>query len=124
MYSATTQGIRVTVRPVYLESQSDPMRGRYVFVYRIRVENLGGDPVQLVWRHWHIHDEVAGDSEVEGEGVVGEQPVIEAGEEHAYESFCVLSGPRGHMEGFYEFVSDAGPFRATIPRFELQAGYA
>jgi ApaG protein len=122
MFSATSQGIRVTVRPVYLRSQSDPALGRYVFVYRIRIENLGGDPVQLIWRHWDIHDPVGGDSQVEGEGVVGQQPLIEPGDEHEYESFCVLAGPHGHMEGFYEFISADGPFRATIPRFLLVAG--
>jgi ApaG protein len=121
MFSATSQGIRVTVRPFFLPSQSDPAGGRFVFVYRIRIENLGGDPVQLVWRHWDIHDAAAGDSQVEGEGVVGEQPVIAPGEEHEYESFCVLAGPHGHMEGFYEFISEAGPFRASIPRFLLLA---
>jgi ApaG protein len=121
MFSSTTQSIRVTVRPFYLPSQSDPGADRYVFVYRIRIENLGGDAVQLVWRHWDIHDAAVGDSEVEGEGVVGQQPVIQPGDEHEYESFCVLSGPEGHMEGFYEFISEAGPFRAAIPRFLLIA---
>jgi ApaG protein len=120
-FRATSQGIRVTVRPSYLVSQSEPASGRYVFVYRIRIENLGGDPVQLIWRHWHIHDPTGGDTEVEGEGVVGQQPVIAPGEEHEYESFCVLAGPHGHMEGFYEFMSGDGPFRATIPRFLLLA---
>jgi ApaG protein len=121
MFSATTQGIRVVVQPFFVPARSSAAEGRYVFAYNIRVENLGGDAARLVWRHWHIHDPVAGDSEVEGEGVVGEMPLIEPGGEHEYQSFCVLAGPEGYMEGFYEFASDAGPFRATIPRFYLQA---
>jgi ApaG protein len=111
----------VTVRPLYLPGESDPELGRYVFAYRIQIENLGGHPVQLIWRHWDIHDPVAGDSEVQGEGVVGQQPVIGPGDEHVYQSFCVLAGPEGHMEGFYEFICDDGPFRARIPRFPLTA---
>jgi len=121
MFTATTQGIRVTVQPFFVPAQSDPAAGRYVFAYNIRIENLGGDAAQLIWRHWYIHDPVGGDSEVEGEGVVGEQPLLAPGEEHEYQSFCVLAGPRGHMEGFYEFSSSSGSFRATIPRFLLSA---
>lgn len=121
MYSATTQGIRVVAQPFYVPSRSSPAAGRFVFAYNIRIENLGGDAAQLLWRHWYIHDPVGGDAEVEGEGVVGEQPILDPGEEHQYQSFCVLAGPRGHMEGFYEFVSEAGRFRATIPRFYLEA---
>lgn len=120
MFSATTQGIRVTAEPFFVPGQSDPLRGRFVFAYNIRIENLGGDAARLLWRHWFIHDPTGGDSEVEGEGVVGEQPLIAPGEEHEYQSFCVLAGPQGHMEGYYEFASEAGPFRAAIPRFLLR----
>jgi ApaG protein len=117
-----TEGMRITVRPSYAPEHSDPMEPRYVFVYRIRIENAGDRTATLRWRHWYIHDVVAGDSEVEGEGVVGEQPVLAPGDAHEYESFCVLRGPLGHMEGYYEFARpDRTTFRAGIPRFTLDA---
>jgi ApaG protein len=122
IYYRMTDGLRVTVRPSYSAEHSDPMEPRYVFVYRIRLENQGERTAQLLWRHWYIHDEVAGDSEVQGEGVVGEQPVLAPGDVHEYESFCVLRGPLGHMEGYYEFRrTDGSKFRAEIPRFILDA---
>jgi ApaG protein len=118
-------GIRVTAHPVFLAGHSDPLEPRYVFSYRIRIENSGGSAARLVWRHWFIHDPVGGDHEVEGEGVVGEQPRIVPGEVHEYESFCVLQGPEGHMEGYYEFRrDDASTFRAPIARFPLKVIHA
>lgn len=121
-YHALTNGIRVTVRPFFAPEHSDPAVPRFVFVYRIRIENVGEHTAQLLWRHWHIHDPIGGPSEVEGEGVVGERPVIAPGEVHEYESFCVLQGPTGHMEGHYRFRRANGEeLRVTIPRFDLQA---
>jgi ApaG protein len=120
MFYQVTEGIRVTVRPYFAAEHSDPLEPRYVFVYRIRIENTSDRTAQLLWRHWYIHDVIAGDSEVEGEGVVGEQPVLAPGDTHEYESFCVLRGPLGHMEGYYEFKRpDRTLFRATVPRFPL-----
>jgi ApaG protein len=117
-----TEGIRITVRPFFSPEHSDEMEPRYVFVYRILIENESDRTAQLLWRHWYIHDVVAGDSEVAGEGVVGEQPVLAPGDTHEYESFCVLRGPVGHMEGFYEFRRpDQTTFRAAVPRFLLNA---
>ena len=119
-YHALSNGIRVTVRPTFAPEHSDPDLPRFVFVYRIRIENVGDHTVQLLRRHWHIHDPVGGDGEIEGEGVVGEQPVIAPGEVHEYESFCVLQGPGGHMEGHYTFRRSGGAeLRVQIPRFEL-----
>lgn len=121
MYYRITEGVRVTVQPVYVPGQSAPHAGRYVFAYRIRIENVGTEPAQLVWRHWYIHDPVAGDSEVEGEGVVGQQPVIAPGGVHEYQSFCVLQAPGGSMEGYYQMVRPDGTrFNAAIPKFILQ----
>jgi ApaG protein len=114
--------MRVTVRTDYAEAHSDPEAWRYVFVYHVRIENVGDETAQLFWRHWRIHDPVAGDHEVQGEGVVGEMPWIHPGQAHEYQSFCVLHGPTGHMEGFYHFRrADRSVFRAPIPRFLLQA---
>ncbi|HET7232427.1 MAG TPA: Co2+/Mg2+ efflux protein ApaG [Longimicrobium sp.] len=121
MYYRITDGIRVTVQPFFLDEHSNPAARRHVFAYHVRIENVGTQAAQLVWRHWYIHDPVGGDSEVEGEGVVGEQPLLEPGTVHEYQSFCVLQGPEGSMEGFYELVRPDGTrFRAAIPRFVLQ----
>ncbi|MEI6741330.1 MAG: Co2+/Mg2+ efflux protein ApaG [Gemmatimonadaceae bacterium] len=117
-----TEGIRITVRPSYLRERSNPMLDQYVFVYHIRIENVGAQGAQLLTRRWHIHDDAAGDSVVEGEGVVGEQPHLLPGGVHEYQSFCVLKSPSGWMEGAYRFVRDDGSaFAAAIPRFMLLA---
>ena len=115
-------GIRITVRPVYLRDQSEPSAGHYVFAYFVRIENVGDLPAQLVSRRWLIHDSIGEDTEVKGEGVVGEQPVIGAGEVHEYQSFCILKSGEGFMEGHYNFVrADGTVFEAGIPRFVLSA---
>jgi ApaG protein len=117
-----TEGIRVTARPIFSPEHSVPGRAQYVFIYRIRIENVGDRPAQLLRRHWHIHDPIGGDQEVEGEGVIGEQPELEPGAVHEYQSYCVLRGPSGYMEGHYEFVRpDGTAFRAAVPRFLLEA---
>jgi ApaG protein len=122
-YYRETEGIRITVRPVYIEDQSMPVLRRYVFVYFIRIENVSQRMVQLLSRHWYIHDSIGEDYEVVGDGVVGEQPAIQPGGVHEYNSFCVLKSPNGHMEGSYRFVCDDDTFfDAAIPRFLLVAG--
>jgi len=118
-----TNGVRITVRPLFLPEHSEPHANRYVFAYFIRIENVGEQPAQLLRRRWLIHDSIGEDTEVEGEGVVGEQPLLGPGDVHQYQSFCVLKSRRGHMEGTYHFVrADGTPFDAVIPRFELDAG--
>ncbi len=120
LYQRTSQDVRITVLPVFAPEHSDATAYRFVFVYFIRIENLGGRTIQLLRRHWRIHDAAAGDSEVEGEGVVGEQPVLAPGDAHEYQSFCVLRGPRGRMVGTYTFQpADGVPFKADIPEFPL-----
>ena len=117
-----SEGIRITVRPSYLRERSNPMLGQFVFAYHIRIENVGDVAAQLRTRRWLIHDEAVGDTVVEGEGVVGEQPHLLAGNVHEYRSFCVLKSPHGWMEGAYRFVRDDGStFQAVIPRFTLTA---
>lgn len=112
----------IAVQPEYAREHSDPRAWRYVFVYDVTIRNVGAATAQLFWRHWRIHDLVAGDHEVEGEGVVGESPVLQPGDAHRYRSFCVLRGPTGHMEGFYHFRRpDGSVFRAPIPRFHFHA---
>jgi ApaG protein len=123
LYHAITDGIRVTVRPIFAPDHSDPDEPRFVFIYHIRIENLGTVTAQLRWRHWFIHDEIGGDSEVEGEGVVGRMPLLAPGELHEYQSFCVLRAPTGHMHGYYLFrrSDDGTELRVAIPRFDLIA---
>src|SRR4029078_11968245 len=100
----------------------------YVFAYYDEIENDGKQGPRPLTRHWRIHDASGEDIEVEGEGVVGEQPFIGPGKVHEYQSFCVLKSPHGHMEGASRFVrADGTNFEAEIPRFnlaraELEAG--
>ncbi len=121
-YESLTDGIRVTVRPRFSLAQSDPSEREFVFSYQIRMENMGEQAAQLLFRHWHIHDAGGEDQEVDGEGVIGQQPLLIPGQTHEYQSFCVLSSPAGFMEGYYTFVRPDGTrFRAAIPRFKLEA---
>jgi ApaG protein len=120
-YYRLTEGIRITVRPVYLRERSNPGAHQYVFVYAVRIENVGEQGAQLRSRRWLIHDSIGEETVVEGEGVVGEQPTLARGQAHEYQSFCVLKSPSGYMEGEYFFLREDGTtFAATIPRFMLE----
>ncbi len=117
-----SEGIRITVRPLYLPDESRPRQSRYVFAYFVRIENVGEQAAQLLSRRWLIHDSMGEDTEVEGDGVVGQQPTIPPGGVHEYQSFCVLKSPEGYMEGKYFFLrADLTRFSAEIPRFILDA---
>ena len=119
-YEKATEGIRVRVRPDFSLADSDPSDGTFVFSYRVHVANEGDVAAQLLFRHWLIHDSVGDDSMVDGEGVVGEQPMLEPGESHEYQSYCVLRSPVGYMEGHYTFVRPNGEqFKVEVPRFHL-----
>jgi ApaG protein len=121
-YVATTDDITVSVRPVYLDGQSDLFAKKFVFAYYIRIENHSGTKVQLLRRHWFIRDSGGDVKEVEGEGVVGKQPVITTGGAHEYNSYCVLSTFEGSMEGTYQMVRPNGEvFYVVVPRFTLRA---
>ncbi|TDI69202.1 MAG: Co2+/Mg2+ efflux protein ApaG [Bacteroidetes bacterium] len=121
-YTSVTENIRVTVRPVYLDGRSDVINRRFVFGYFIRIENGGTENVQLLKRHWFIHDANDNVQEVEGDGVIGVQPIISPGQRHEYNSFCVLETFTGFMEGHYIMESEQGEqFHVAIPRFDLSA---
>jgi ApaG protein len=121
-YTATTEGIRITVQPVYLDGQSDVLQRKFVFAYFIRIENQTFHPVQLLRRHWFIRHSTGRFEEVEGEGVVGKQPIIAPGGHHEYNSYCILETLEGSMEGTYLMQRDKGDlFRVTIPKFTLRA---
>jgi len=121
-YSATTEGITVTASPFYLDGQSDMLQRKFVFGYFIRIENHRTEDVRLLRRHWIISDSGGNTKEVEGEGVVGQQPVIRPGEAHQYNSYSIIETFEGHMEGTYLLQGESGEqFRVTIPRFSLRA---
>jgi ApaG protein len=121
-HSATTDEVTVRVAVSFLPEQSEPGRGRWFWAYHVRVENSGRRAVQLMAREWTISDGRGGRSEVKGEGVVGEQPVIEPGGAFDYVSGCPLPTPTGWMEGHYHMVSEEGRgFDVAIPRFPLVA---
>lgn len=119
-YEKATEGIRVRVQPRYSLADSDPSEGTFVFSYRVNMANEGSEAAQLLFRHWRIHDSATGDSIVDGEGVIGQQPFLAPGDSHEYRSYCVLRSPAGFMEGYYTFARpDGGEFRVEIPRFQL-----
>jgi len=120
MYSETTEGITVTVKPVYLEDQSAPARGHYVWAYHVKIENNGPTTVQLLNRYWKITDGNGEVQEVQGAGVVGEQPTLRPGQSYDYTSGCPLSTPSGFMVGSYEMAAEGGArFSVRIPAFSL-----
>jgi ApaG protein len=118
--TASTDGIRVTVRSEFRPDRSAPAQGRFLFTYTVRIANEGGTAAKLVSRHWIITDANGKKEEVVGEGVVGQQPHLDPGEQFEYTSFCVLATPHGSMRGTYTMVRDDGdPFDARIAPFTL-----
>jgi ApaG protein len=117
---AVTSGIRVSVKTEYRPDRSAPAAGRHLFTYTIRIANEGDEPAKLVSRHWIITDANGEREEVEGEGVVGQQPRVAPGEAFEYTSFCILKTPLGSMKGTYRMLRDDGDeFEAEIPQFPL-----
>ncbi|ROR34661.1 Co2+/Mg2+ efflux protein ApaG [Inmirania thermothiophila] len=118
--SAPEHRIEIEVETRYVEEQSDPAGDRYVFAYTITILNAGTRAAQLLARRWVITDANGRVQEVEGEGVVGQQPVLRPGEAFRYTSGAMLETPLGSMEGVYRLVDEAGVgFEAEIPRFTL-----
>ncbi len=121
-YESTTENITITVRPLYLDGQSDAISKKFVFAYFIRIDNNSQEPVQLLRRHWFIRNASDELREVEGEGVVGQQPVIHPNKGHEYNSYCVLDTFEGTMEGTYLMRRPNGElFYVVVPRFSLRA---
>ncbi len=120
--AAITHGIRVEAAGQLIESRSHPEQNRWLYAYRMRIANVGEVPQRLVSRHWVITDANGERREVRGEGIVGEQPRLDAGDVHEYRSMCDLPTAWGTMEGSYRFVTDEGDERdVTIGRFFLVA---
>ena len=124
MYTAETRSIRVHVEPSYLDEQSAPDESRFVWAYRVRIENHGAERVCLRNRHWRITDAMGRIQEVRGPGVVGVQPVLDPGESFEYTSGTPLAAPSGIMVGEYEMETDGGErFWIDVPAFSLDSPY-
>ena len=122
IYQERTSGILVRVQPAFSLVDSSLDEGRFVFTYHVELENQGDSDAKLLFRHWKIHDSLGEDSEVDGEGVVGQQPLLSPGGSHEYKSFCILESPAGYMEGHYIFErTDGFRFKVQVPRFSLAA---
>ena len=121
MVSRVTEGVKVSVESFYQPDYSNPVNSEYMFAYRITIENNNDFPVKLLRRHWYIFDSNASHREVEGEGVVGVQPLINAGEQYQYISGCNLKTEMGKMYGTYlmEDIAAKKEFSVNIPVFEM-----
>lgn len=114
------EAIEVTAVSRFIEEQSDLEANRYVFAYHITIRNIGRVTAQLVSRHWIIADAEGTVQEVQGAGVIGQQPVLQPGQSFEYTSGCTIATPVGTMKGSYQMVAEDGtPFDADIPEFTL-----
>lgn len=123
MVSAITSGIQVTVEVTYQADFSSPHQHHYVFTYKVNIENKSSQTVQLLRRKWEIHDAAEPTKIVEGNGVVGQQPILEPGDSHSYVSGCNLKSGLGKMNGIYymERIKDGKTFEVLVPEFQLIA---
>ncbi|NQV85336.1 MAG: Co2+/Mg2+ efflux protein ApaG [Rhodospirillales bacterium] len=121
-YAETTEAITIIVEPFYLDEQSEPADSHYVWAYHVRIENNGANTVQLMTRHWRITDSLGNVQEVRGDGVIGEQPVLDPGGSFEYTSGTPLSTPSGIMAGTYQMETPGGKrFDVIIPAFSLDS---
>lgn len=125
MVNTITEGVKVSVETLYQQEYSNPANEHFMFAYKITIENMTDYAVQLMRRRWDIFDSNGTKREVEGEGVVGLQPVIEPGNAHEYVSGCNLKTEMGSMKGEYQMVRllDNRAFDVVIPEFQLVAPY-
>ncbi|RNL50647.1 Co2+/Mg2+ efflux protein ApaG [Pedobacter jejuensis] len=125
MVTAITDGVKVSVETIYQPEYSNPANEHFMFAYRIEISNLSDYQVQLMRRQWVIFDSNSSRREVDGEGVVGVQPIINPGESHVYVSGCNLKTDIGSMKGTYlmKRLVDEGEFEVDIPEFQLIAPY-
>lgn len=121
METLTTQGIRVSVESFYLPKKSLPVQQKYVHAYRVIIENGSTHTVQLLRRHWHILESNGILREVEGEGVIGQQPILEPGQKHQYTSWCPMMTDIGKMYGTFQMQNlvTSDFFEVGVPEFKL-----
>lgn len=125
MVTQTTEGIKVSVSTSYQKDFSRPKNTEFIFSYEIRIDNHSRRTIQLLRREWTIIDAYGNARVVEGEGVIGNQPVIEPGGFHQYNSGCQLETEQGKMYGHYtmERISDGVQFQVSIPVFHMTAPF-
>lgn len=125
MVTAITQGVKISVETIYQDEHSNPANGHFMFAYRIEIENMSDYAIQLMRRQWFIFNSNGTVRQVDGEGVVGVQPVIEPGKSHAYVSGCNLKTDMGSMRGHYSMTRlvDETSFNVDIPEFQLIVPY-
>jgi ApaG protein len=117
-YCEDTEDIRVEVWPCYVPEKSDPEKNYFFFAYTVKITNLGQGKLRLLRRHWIIRNGKGREEHIQGDGVVGEKPILLQGENFRYTSFCPLETPTGNMRGKYEFCDDHGhSFWVKIPLF-------
>ncbi len=123
MFTKTTNFIKVTTFPTFLENQSEPDEMHFVWAYTVHIENMGHDTVQLINRTWYITDARGQVQRVHGPGVVGEQPIIRPGDMFEYTSGTVLPTASGIMVGTYEMedIISRERFDIDIPAFSLDS---
>ena len=121
MVSKISEGVTISVETFYQPDYSNPISSEFMFAYRITIENNNTFPVKLLRRHWYIFDSDSTHREVEGEGVIGNQPEINSGEKYQYISGCNLRTELGKMHGTYfmENLSNKKTFYVNIPAFEM-----
>ena len=126
MVQQITKGIKISVETNFEGTFYKNYKLHYAFGYQVTIENQGKDAVQLNSRKWTIYDALNNIEEVEGEGVIGQKPVIKPGESHTYSSGCLLASPFGAMSGFYNMVNftTTKNFEVAIPKFYLSAPFA
>ena len=124
MYQAVTHNIQVTVEPQFVPEESNPDEGRYLFAYSVEIANLGRAIIQVRSRYWHITDGNGRVQEVEGAGVIGEQPILHPGESFRYTSGCPLGTPTGVMVGHYQVETlEGNAFAVDIPALSRDAPF-
>jgi len=125
MVTKTTEGVKISVETVYQADYSNPGNEHFMFAYKIQIHNLSEQTIQLMNRHWIIFDSNGTHREVEGQGIVGQQPILEPGQMHEYVSGCNLKTEMGTMKGCYEMrrISDNSLFEVNIPCFTLITPY-
>ena len=124
MVQQVTQGIKVSVETQFEGTIYRDHKKQYAFSYLVTIENQSEIQVQLTSRYWIIKDALNNSEVVEGAGVIGQQPVIEPGEKHEYNSGCVLLSPFGSMQGYYKMITQEKEIKASIPLFKLSAPFA
>lgn len=126
MVQQITQGIKVSVKTTFEGTFYKNHRINYAYAYQVTIENTSKDTVQLLSRYWKIFDSLNNVEEVQGEGVIGQKPVLKPGQAHSYSSGCLLLSPIGSMQGHYNMVNftTTKKFKVAIPTFRLSAASA